>query len=232
MLSMLALFAVGAVASASASAAECPDTVKGKDVAICKTTGGVKKEVEGTFTFTSKKKAGTTSELKVENGPDIVCTAAENTGKIVATNSSLKITHLVITFTICKVVNTPETEAECKVTEPIVANGGGTEGIEGNWLEEKTSPITFKPAVGTTFAEVTITGVGCIFKVAKAKVVGEQECNLVTPETEALNHVIECTFAGSKLKFGAALNKAEFKLTEEAALSGTEAGKEYGFYES
>ena len=70
LLGVLAVLAVGALASTSASAAECEASKEGGDVALC--IEG-KEAADGAYPFTSVKKAGTPSELNVNGGPRIEC---------------------------------------------------------------------------------------------------------------------------------------------------------------
>jgi hypothetical protein len=207
MLSLFAMFAMSAVASASASAAECPDTVKGGDVALCK--GGV--EQEGTFTVTSKKKAGTASKLEVTAGPTIVCEEATNAGKLVAADSSLTFTFTIKFSKKCEVTNTTETKTNCEVKEPIE-----TKEVNGTFVGENPEKVLFKPAAGETFAEVTIKnkeGKACTFKIENAKVTGTQEAKIPDAKKEQIKHELKAEPAESKLKFAG--KEAKFELTEE-----------------
>jgi hypothetical protein len=73
LLGVLAVLAVGALASTSASAAKCEASKEGGDVALC--IEG-KEAADGPYTFTSVKKANTVSEPNVKGGPRIVCEQA------------------------------------------------------------------------------------------------------------------------------------------------------------
>jgi hypothetical protein len=244
LLAAVAVFALGAFASASASAVECPDVPTGGDVALC--IEG--KEQATNATFSSEKKAATESELRVENGPDLRCAKAVNKGEFdTAETHNLEVSDLYISFTECKAVNNTTTEANCVVHEPIIASGGTKEsetlddGIDGTFAGEETGKITFAPSELTegkrSFTRVTIknaTGKVCPagVKVENANVIGEQECELPNSTTEAIEHEINCAFAGSKLKFGATENMAEFKLVETAKLTGANAGKKFSVQKS
>jgi len=200
---------------------ECPDVPTGGDVALCK--GGV--EQEGTFPFTSKKKAATASKLEVTGGPTIVCQKAANVGQFNAADSNLTVSKLVIKFTECEITNTAETKANCEVEEPI-----STKEITGGFTGSDATKINFSPAVGTEFATVTIknkAGKACIFKNTGSKVTGKQTCNVLSPSTEAVTHELECLPAGSTLEFAG--KEAKFTLTEEVTLN---AGGNWSLQES
>jgi hypothetical protein len=218
--------AVSAFASAPAFAVEeeCKTVASGnaekqKDVAICK--GTPLKEAEGEFPITSKKTPGTESKFTVAStGLTVKCTVAKNTGTIVATNSSLKVAKVVITFENCTAPN----PAHCAVAGGKIV----TNEIEGVFLEEKTGKIKFTAPSGT-FATFTIesSGGACLAAVLNGKVKGSQECKLSTAETLAAIQEIKCEEAESSLTFAG--NPAKFELTEEFELT---AGGTFGFYQS
>jgi carbon monoxide dehydrogenase subunit G len=210
----LALLAVSALASTSASAAECPDTVKGSDVALC--IEG-KEAADGTYPFTSVKKAGTGSELNVQGGPRIVCEKAKNTGEFEVKdggNPQLEVSDVVIEFSgNCKVTTN---EKQCEVIEPIIANGGG-DGIDGTI--SKTNEVTLKPSQGASFATIkTKSKIGQFCPIfEETNVEGEQVAKLPGSTTEATKHEIVAEASGSKLTaFGL---PATFVLTEEMELT-------------
>jgi hypothetical protein len=153
MLSLLAVFAVSAVASASASAVvyECGRTSgteaeieQGGDVALCKGTPYVEvgsPTEHAPVPFTSTKTVGTSSKLEVEGGPTIVCTAATNTGEFdnsgpfgesenIHNSRTPDASDVFITFTVCQITNTAATKEKCTVHSPgspdgtIVVSGG------------------------------------------------------------------------------------------------------------
>jgi hypothetical protein len=214
LLGLLAVLAVSALGSASASAAECPDTTKNADVALC--IEG-KEAADGLYPFTSAKKAGTNSELKAAGGPEITCEKAKNAGEFEVKdggNPQLEVSDLSIEFSEkCRVKNA---EASCEVKEPIVANGGG-DGIDG--AVTKTDEVTLRPSTGTSFATIELkskVGHVCLFP-ATTNVEGEQVVKLPGSTTEATKHEIVAEPSGSKLKaFGFA---ATFELTEEMELT-------------
>jgi hypothetical protein len=226
LVSVVAVAAVSAIASASAFAVEkeCSTVTSGEaeklgDVAICK--GTPLKEAEGEFPFTSKKKPMTTSKFTVAaTGLTVECTAAKNTGTIVATNSALKVSKLIITFENCTAPN----PAHCAVAGGKIV----TSEVEGVFKEEKTEKIKFTAPSGT-FATFTIESSGgtCLAAVLNGKVKGSQECKLTTAETLAVVQELKCEETESALTFAG--NPAKFELTEEFEL---EAKTAFGFYPS
>jgi hypothetical protein len=128
------------------------------------------------------------------------------------------------------------------VAEPINVTGGevgteaGDDGLDGTFKEESPKTLTLFPSTLSggrqVFTLVTITGASCLFKQTKARVIGEQECDLETPETEAVKQNLVCNVTGSKLKYGATENTAKFEATFVTELTGAEAGKAFGAYPS
>ncbi|HWY18341.1 MAG TPA: hypothetical protein VNY27_06480 [Solirubrobacteraceae bacterium] len=215
------MFMLSGVATASAQA-ECPDAVPGEDVALCK--NGV--EQEGLFPFLSFKTPNTSSKLEVEAGPSITCQEALDHGTIHASNSSLLILLLLKFHGECLVTNTAETKANCEVAEPISTNE-----IHGSFDGDNPLLILFRPLTGNVFANVTINnkpGKTCIFKIAGAKVTGEQDCHWMDPESLLVLHLLLCPPGGSKLEFAG--KKAFFELTEEVHLGPPFLGQTWGFY--
>ncbi len=102
---------------------------------------------------------------------------------------------------------------KCKVKEPIASN------LSGTLIGEKEDEDEFKPASGETFAEITLTGSECAFK-GTYKITGTQTCKLPKGEELVVEHEIECTPAGSKLKLGG--EPAKFTSTEHVKLVSSE----------
>jgi hypothetical protein len=222
LLGLFAMFALSGVAAGSAQAVECPDAVNGGDVALCK--GGV--EQEGLFPFLSIKTPNTSSKLEVTGGPTVVCQEALDTGTFHASNSNLLILLLIKFHGECLVTNTAETKANCEVVEPI-----STKEIHGTFDGDNPLLVLFKPLTGTEFASITIknkAGKACIFKIENAKVTGEQDCHTVSPETEAVAHLLVCSTSGSNLLFAG--KAAKFELTEEVHLGSPFLGQQWGLY--
>jgi hypothetical protein len=197
--SLLALFALGAVASASASAAAC----------TASTGGGCLEEagnLVATVAVSGAKKAGTTSELIVEGLGTIVCTGATNSGSLEGTAlAGITALPFKITFT------------GCTLPGCIVLGTGGvttgeiiTEEIDGAVMEKLgTSGVVVFSANSTNFALIEVSGCE---KAAKLNITGKQTCSFLLMETEATTHMLECLTTGSELFNGT--KKVKFALTE------------------
>jgi hypothetical protein len=186
MLSLLAVFAMSAVASASASANEkCPPHEGPKpteEVELC-----IKGEEAGSpnehlpVPFVSVKTATTTSKLEVTGGPKLECKKASNKGQfdkengnIIDNDHSVEVSDLYITFTECKVTNNSKTEEKCAVHSPnsadgtIVVSGGTTgkippelnpdDGLDGRFLTGNPAEITLEPSNSTEPFVVIVIG--------------------------------------------------------------------------
>jgi hypothetical protein len=225
LVSLLAVLAVGAVASASASA---------HTYTICRTGGTEKYE---TNKCTGPKTAGTFSILPVEltekysfegtsgvsklegtlagDRAIIECKKDKITGEIEKEGKSKA---SVITYEECSlaivVKHVREAETTCKVpnikTEPlkdllITGKGIGPE-------EE------FEPESGTTFATVVVEG--CALE-SREKVTGKQICQLPEATVEKAEHELDCSPTGGSLDFAGKpasyYGNATVKLTNGAA---------------
>jgi hypothetical protein len=223
LLGVLAVVAASALASTSASAAECPDTVKGADVALC--IEG-KEAADGVYPFTSVKKPNTVFELNVKNGPRMVCENAKNAGEFEVKDAGtpqLEVSDLVIEFSgNCKVTTN---EPECEV-EPIVLNGGG-DGIDGSIT--KTNEMAMKPSTGKVLGTLKIKskpGHVCVLS-KEATIEGGQIMKLPGSTTETTRHELVAEASGSSLTISGI--EATFVLTEEMELT---SGKVFSLQES
>lgn len=146
------------------------------------------------FEITGSNVSGTAGEarLNTEIGSIkvvIICKATSITGEIEKEGKS----KATIKYSSCELENetTHEKLTTCKVANPTatvkdrLVNGPP---VEDEFFTE-----------GTPFTEITITG--CTLDVSKAPVEGTQVCKLPEGEKEESAHKIECTAAGSKLKF-------------------------------
>lgn len=118
-----------------------------------------------------------------------------------------------VKFKECSVPTAPK----CKVTEPIEFSFtdllvGPEKGVKDEFIGTKTEE---------RFVEITLTGSECTLK-GTYPVKGTQTCELPGAETLAVEHTIECTPAGSKLKLGT--EEAKFTSTEKVKLV---SGKEW-----
>lgn len=113
-----------------------------------------------------------------------------------------------VTFEKCKLYEGTGSEKK-EISNCGIAN------INFKFLDQLVGTTTvedeFKPASGTLFVEIEITGSLCALK-GKQKVEGTQNCKLPEAETQLLEHTIECTPAGSHLTFAG--KPAEFTSTE------------------
>jgi hypothetical protein len=202
--SVLALLAVGAVASASASAAACAAQ-----------TGSVCQSVAGELTLEAKYLVlaqTASSKLKVEGIGTVLCTKIQGayTGDEVEKSAGL-VLKLVLKFSVCSL----EGHAACKVTEPIetVSIKGEIPAFTGT-----TGKVTFAPEAGTEFAKVTISGCE---QEAIIKVTGTQGAALPTVTTEAVEHEVNAAATESNLKDGAKL--ATFETSAKTELESLKA---------
>jgi hypothetical protein len=202
LVSMLAVFAVGAVASTAAMAANNCTTLAGAQCLV------VKELLTETIKATGTKKAGTTSKLVVAGIGTVVCTTANAIGTLDETTTGILVLKLVIAFSgSCKL----EGHVACKVAEPINTKEiGGTLVIAGGVGTE-----TFKPETPEEFATVNISGCE---QEAIIKVTGSQKCKIPAIETEAATHELKCATTESSLKDGAKV--AEFEVTGEFKVEG------------
>jgi hypothetical protein len=256
LLSVVAVLAVGGVASASASAETCGVGEQGGDIALCIQTEEIGSPSEHpAVSFTSKIKPATPANvatLTVTGGPVIICKKADDKGLIDVKNGGIKnsnnpeVSDLYITFTECEVNNAP---TKCEVKEPIVASGGpnGSEtlddGIDGEFLNtsDPTKGMSFFPSQETEvepgvfkklFVKITIkakTGQSCLFA-KTAEVTGSQEVELPEVESEKIEHEVVAKATGSHLLYAGAT--ATFSLQEVVALAGPNLGLKYSFQKS
>jgi hypothetical protein len=250
MLSLLAVFAISAVASASASAVTECETVgapvePGGDIALCIQGKEVGSPTEhAPVPFISKKTTATTSRLTVAGGgPIIECTAAANKGEWDIRNGNIKnsenveASDLVITFTGCKIVNSVNTREKCTVNSPgspdgtIVVDGGG-DGLDGffpNASESNPVPITFEPSQGEVFVIIKIGNKNgtCPLPTGEFNIKGKQKAKTGTSTADACQsrqvHTLKVLATESELKFGASETAATFELTEDVELTSKEA---------
>jgi hypothetical protein len=204
LLTLFVLMSLGALASASASAAACVTKVG----AQCLNFLGVLTETE------EMKFEGANADLLVEGIGVILC--AKATGLFIAdeTETGVLILKLVLVFSECKL----DEHAACVVKEPIETKPiSGTLAISGT-----TGTATFKPEAGEEFATVTITGCE---QEAIIKVTGTQGAALPTITTEAVEHATEALAAESKLKDGAKL--ADFEVIGKIRAEGPKLGDDF-----
>jgi hypothetical protein len=194
MLGLLAVFAVSAVASASASAAECKKEANKKFV-FC--AGTAKTLSEGNHTL---KIAGSGEDLLSAAGIKIKCKTIEPTETVLnSTSGVVTFGKFILTFTGCTV-----TEGEHCVLENATIV---TEPLNGKAIAKEE--VQFYPEKGTLFATIKINSSGGTCLVAGSdKVVAKEglekegpQCGVPTAETAATSHLVECGSKASHLKF-------------------------------
>jgi hypothetical protein len=221
-LSILTVFAVGAVTSAAASAHEffvCQEGGTEKfEEHLCSKTGESGKwsylPIAAGNGFTGEGKGGV---AKLEGTLFTVrviisCTSDSFTGKVEAAGAS----KATITFSGCSlsqvVKNVKTALSTCTVpnitTKPLTDTL-----ITGKGLGPEDE---FKPETGTIFAEFDITGAGCALKKLANRVEGKQTCSLPEAVVGRVEHELVCSPSGGSLEldkkpasfFGAATVKA------------------------
>jgi hypothetical protein len=249
-LSLFAVFAVSAAASASASAEVCDHG--GGEVVLCIGNEEIGSPTEHVpVAFESKIKPETTSKLEVaEGGPSITCTSAKNEGQFDEKNGNIKdsgkleVSDLKIVFGGCKVTNSKETEEKCEIEKGEITVNGEGDSLDGKFLS--VGEVEFYPSFvskgnaetdeGEIFVEITIKNkkpppeVTCPVKFTAAHVTGKQKCTIVAPETEAVEKTLECKPTGSSLKFAG--KAAKFELTELVFLAEPFKGKKWSIISS
>lgn len=224
LVSLLAVFAVGAVAAGSASAHAyfvCKEAGTEKYTEHeCKTKSETGKwswtEVTGTETFETKSESGpTTLEGKLAGVRVIIeCKKDEDTGIIAKEGKS---SDEVITYKECSlaqvVKHKREALASCKVgTEGTIK----TAALKNTLINGKGigPEIEFEPESGTTFAEIAVTG--CSLE-STNKVTGKQICQLPEATVGKVKHEVVCSPTGGELKFGG--EPASYYGTETVSLT-------------
>jgi hypothetical protein len=148
------------------------------------------------------------------------------TGAIVSTADQITLIDATLEFKECKITNTKETEEACKVVEPIK--------LEATGESPKYGLIDFRPRTGTTFTEITIRSVSpktCTFAGEKQKLKGKQNCTIAHPDESVVKKLIECTPAGSELKYRATETNATLQTSLWQALSKPDEGKKWNILE-
>ena len=187
---MLAVLATSALASASASASECPSTEKGGDVGLC-IEGKEQRGLEPAFV--AEKAAGTEMEMQHGAGGVVIrCTQAKSKAGVFDTTdlANLELDAQSIEFAGCEAVSSP---TKCEVL-PFALDGDG-HGLDGAFAGENTEGVTLKAAEGSTLGRVTIrskAGQVCGFALNKSPVTGTAPCTLQHSTTDALGHELAC----------------------------------------
>jgi hypothetical protein len=220
-LACLVVFALSAVASASASAQACTKKAGSKSWALC--VEGEKMVSSESFkaqikTATNVRIATTYAGLQIE----ILCQAASGTGEFGPSVHALQ-----VTFSSCKVAGSLGKKCEVPSSlevKPLTGTYGP--GIENVLLAPTTPPEwtgwMFKSVPGQT-CPATLTA-------HTWKFTGSQECTLKSAEVEAAEHELVCEAKGSKLKFEGAAFELSFE--DGIELSGAHKLQKYSLIES
>jgi hypothetical protein len=185
LLALGAALVMSALATASASASECPGT--GEGVALC--SGG---HVQlGSFAFTSKRASGSTELVFEYVGLlRITCTTSKGSGELVATTGHVEVVKDVIEWTGCSIAANPA----CKVSPFRFGMFGGLKGSFA--LVGTLAEITVTGAENEKFGEIHITG--CELE-REGTIKGTQKCSISKATSEAATHEFLCQSANSKL---------------------------------
>jgi hypothetical protein len=206
LLSVMAVFAVAAVAVSEASAAAPNWVVNGTAF-----TGS-----ESVLGLLSNGNASVQATLGSNVFTDLLCTAADATGTILGGNKDAAPNG--ITFSGCSMT----TPSGCTVTNPIVVDA-----VTSTLLSNETVGLdTWAPTSGTEFTKLTISGSACSIEGAY-KFTGQLQCE-ATLNTEA--ETFACLFnknsGNGQLKFGP--NTADFLAHFLFLLKGVNDGKNWG----
>jgi len=184
------MLALSGIATASASAAECPGT--GEGIELC--SGG--HVMEGTFAFTGKEVVGPEKRFELVGIMSLTCHSATSKGELVASKGKLEIIHDSGEWVGCQLVN----HASCKVKPITFGPGAGLKGAIASAGE--IDELKLSPAEGERkpFAEFGVTG--CEQELS-GKVTGTQTCKLPhSIRSEAAKHELECNSGELALKYG------------------------------
>jgi len=204
--SVLAVFALGAVVASEASAA--PHWVINK-VALA---SGSSESVLGLLSGGSARLVSKIGTIPTE----VVCTTADATGTITGPNKDEAPSG--IAFTSCKV----EKPTGCTVAEPIK-----TFALTSALLSNETVGLdTWTPKTGEEFVTLTITGTACSVE-SKTPVKGKAQCEGAL-NTEAETYACLFTDASSKGLLFLGSNEAQFLAHFLFLLKGTNDGKNWG----
>jgi hypothetical protein len=193
------MLALSGIATASASAAECPGT--GEGLELC--SGG--HTLEGTFEFTGKA-AG--AKFKIESIGSYECAGIKSKGKFTTAPGKVEVTGQSMEWLSCHVNPT------CQF-HPLVFGGGA--GLHGIWANKAgTDEITLSTVGTAPFGELLVTG--CEQEM-EGKITGAQKCKLPHATTEAATHEVVCEFSGSELQYKPGFRRFYMQVSEEVKLS-------------
>jgi hypothetical protein len=216
----LALLALGGIAAASASAAECPGTVEGGGIALC--SGG--HEQKGTFAFTGQQQAGSFADpFNVTGfGTTVGCgTVKLSKGAFVAgAGGKLEVAGLYLEYPNCTVSSD---EADCEVAGGLITVDGLEGKGTGPGLSAQLTSTSETDLLGGgtksywTFYRIKSKAGHTCGSTWEAKVRGNAKCGLPSSTVEAVTHILKCEYAKSEILNSG--DAAGFELTAEIKLS-------------
>lgn len=226
MVSLLAVFATGAVASAASAhefivpchGVSAENTGKGEwNNSACTKTGESDEYTRKLLAGEVEKVEGIGGEsvfqFEYGQGVEVViaCRQATLEGELEAAGAS----HGKVAFTECRVLNRKGKRIEqCAVKNPIEFSF--KDQLVGSPVEEE-----FKPSYGSTFFTITFEAEGGSCAIAfTANVEGTWKCELPSAGTMQIKHEMVCQATGSDLEFAG--KKVEFESTESVELKSGE----------
>jgi hypothetical protein len=224
----LASLALGAVASAPASAEVCHKKAGSKKYVLCVAGERIGSPTEEKFVkFKSHLVTGTSARIhpKLEGVEvTITCATANSEGRLNSGGSGVAhISELHITFSSCKWEEAGET---CVVEEPDVW------GSETGTFGAKAENITFSASSGGVFGRMQIGGLNCRVLSGEWQFHGSPQCTIGEVEVETLEKKIVCKGENSHLVMTPWNSPTELSLEEATSLSGTSEGKKFSIIES
>jgi hypothetical protein len=231
---LLAVLAMSAVASASASAEVCKKKAGTKSYDLC-----IAGEKVGTSTeakkvaFTSSLPAGATASIVTPELESITtCTAASTEGGEISSGggASAAIPRMGLSFSKCK-VNVPSGEKPrenlCRLQyEPMVWEGG-----PGKFGSSAETVRFYKPVFGEMeFASKAPESCPLPYGESLVKAESGPQCTLTGAEAETATKELVCKGENSSLKIWSS-SRLELNLKQTVELSGTNKGKKFSIVE-
>jgi len=217
MMSMLVVGVVGAIASSTASAANCDFKEGATTFRVCLFLSATESELLESATFSLLQEEASPYKLEVLTSTPTQMECSEGSGTAGVFVETVEGAE--VKFKGCKVVST--NKVECEVPgeiswSAINATFSLQTELEGSVEGLRLDLLLIPETTGGTFATFSITSVAghtCAGATENAKIKGEQLCFFLEPiETDAVEHLLECPASGSELTFGgnAAVLEEEF----------------------
>lgn len=221
LMTLLGVLALGAIGSASASAAVCHESLHGETVGLCIEKAQITGEK---VTFSGAKETGTTDTpfFVPEFSIEVTCGVTKDTGTFNTSGLSLTVEHLKLEYSEC---STPGDETDCEVPSFTAEVNGSFTGANTGLVSLKGA-LTSPKGAKEIFAEITIkskAGHTCLQSENKALIKGGLSCELPHSEELLATHKIVCPFNKSELTWAGM--KDQFELTQQLKLV---SGKSWG----